>query len=102
MEEMPQEGMPPEAPKAPAEGGGPDLMGLVEKIGTGLDELAQVINSSDAASDEDRQDIGIIMDKFMGMVQRQMGGATTEPMGADMVPADGGMTGVPMGPQGRV
>lgn len=91
--------------------GGGDQTGQATKIaqdvGQGLAKLAEMLDGSQAATDQDRQQMAQIMSLYTDLVEKKLGGAgpgedpeaEAEPMPSE-VPAMGGMKGVPMGPQG--
>lgn len=99
MEDMKEDQM-----EAGGEGGG-DIVGLAKQGADILGKLAQAVDASPQASQQDKAEAAQVMDLFMGLAERMLGGGgepKAEPMGADMVPADAGMKGIPAGPQGRV
>ncbi len=101
MEQMPPEGGAPEA-----DGAG-KMVDLAKQGGEILSQLAAAIDASPAATDEDRAQAAQIMDLYIDLVERQLGGASpgespdAVPADPGMMPAMGGAKGVPMGPQGR-
>lgn len=105
-------GMPPEAMAAQEEGqeAGGSATKLVQDVGGGLAKLAEMLNGSQATTDQDRQQMAQIMDLFTDLVEKKLGGAQPgedappEEMPADQgaVPMQGGRTGKPMGPNTRM
>lgn len=97
---------------AGAEGGG-DAAGkatqLAKQVGDGLSQLGEMLNGSQAATDQDRSQMAQIMELYIDLVERKLGGAAPGqdappeemPAGQGAAPAMGGAKGVPMGPQGR-
>ena len=93
------------------EGGG-DQMGAATKIaqdvGGGLAKLAEMLDGSQGATDQDRQQMAQIISLYTDLVEKKLGGSAPGedmppeegPMPAQL-PAEGGAKGVPMGPQGR-
>lgn len=73
---------------------------LIQQVGQGVSKLVDIVNKSQASSDEDRQNAGALMDALMGLVDG-LEGKEEEPMKGDMgaVPMQAGQSGVPMGPQ---
>lgn len=95
MEAMQGEGQ----PQAP-------ISDLVQQVGQGLSKLVQVINQSQASTDQDRQAASAVMESYMGLVDglgQEAGENAPEPEQADMgaVPMQAGQKGQPMGPQTR-
>lgn len=76
---------------------------LVQDVGQGLSKLAEVLNSSDAATDQDKEQMSGIMSAFMDLVEKQLGGSgpgqNQEAESLSQVPVQQGAKGVPMGPQ---
>jgi len=65
-------------------------------------QFGEAVAASPNASEQDMADIQQIMALFQGIAERQMGGGQ-EPVPAQAaLPAEGGLGGVPMGPQGAI
>lgn len=91
--------------EAKPEGGqGGDVMAKVEAVGQGLSELAQMLDQSQGATDQDREEMAQLISLFTGLVERKLGGGGEQGAKPEqgVLPADGGAKGVPMGPQGRM
>lgn len=96
------------------QGGEGDQMGqateLAQQAGEALSKLAQMLDGSQAATEADRAQMAQIMDLFVDLVEKKLGGSAPGedappeemPAGQGAVPAMGGPRGVPMGPQGRM
>ena len=88
---------------------GGDATMLVKEVGSGLAQLAQMLDKSPGCTDQDREQMGQVMSLFTDLVEKKLGGSAPgedqapEEMPADQgaVSAQGGMKGVPMGPQSR-
>ncbi len=87
---------------APKEGG---ITKLVKEIGTGLSQLAEVIENSPKATDEDRATIGQILQMFVELIERKLANAqpgenppSDEDAISQPIPANAGPKGVPVGP----
>lgn len=92
-----------------AEAGGGDVTKLVQTVGQGLQELGDILNKSQGATDQDRQQMAQIMSLFVDLVEKKLGGQSPgqdappeDPQGPSAVPADAGLKGQPMGPQSRM
>lgn len=86
-----------------AESGG-SVSKMVQDIGQGLSELMKVIDKSPSSTDQDRQNASDVMKSYMNLVEglgQESGQDAPPPEQADQgsVPAEGGLNGVPMGPQ---
>ena len=104
---------PEEMAQMQAEAGGEqdgpgDITKLAQQVGDGLNKLAETLNNSPAATDQDREKMAMVMNGFIELVEKNLGGAApgedpeAEPQPEqDVVPADAGRGGVPMGPQAR-
>lgn len=79
---------------------------LVQEVGQGLSKLIQVINQSQASTDQDRESASNVMQAYMGLVDglgQEAGQNPEAPQQADMgaVPMQAGQSGKPMGPETR-
>lgn len=82
---------------------------LVKQVGDGLTQLSELLNSSQAATDADRQQMAGIMSSYIDLVEKKLGSAgpgedaPPEELPAEQgaVPMEAGKKGVPMGPQTR-
>ncbi len=80
---------------------------LAQKIGGDLAKFAEILNSSQAVTDADREKMAMVMNGFIDLVENGLGQAgpgedmSSEEPGPSEVPAVGGAAGVPMGPQTR-
>lgn len=91
-----------------ADGGGAGAATkIAQDVGQGLAKLAEMLDGSQGATDQDRQMMAQIMSLFTELVEKKLGGSapgedqpSEEPMPRE-VPATGGASGVPMGPQTR-
>lgn len=109
---MPQ--ISPEEMAAMQEQAGQDNSGkataLVKSVGEGLAQLSEMLNSSKGVTDADREQMAMVMNGFIDLVEKKLGGsapgqdAPPEELPADegAVPMQGGRTGKPMGPQNRM
>jgi len=87
-----------EAQAAPAE----DPIQLVQKGGEILSKLAQLLDSSPGITDEDKAQMSQIMDLYVDLAERKLGGGQPEKAGpSGPVPMNQGQTGQPMGPNAR-
>lgn len=78
----------------------------VQMVGQGLSDLIKVIASSQASTDQDKQNASAAMQAYMALVDglgQESGQDPEAPQQADQgnIPADQGANGVPMGPQTR-
>lgn len=85
-----------------------DITKIAQQVGDGLNQLAEALNNSEAATDQDREKMSMVMNGFIELVEKNLGGSApgedpeAEPQPEqDVVPADAGRNGVPMGPQAR-
>ena len=97
---QPQEAPAQDAPQSQ------DVMGIVQSVGKGLASLAELLNQSQAATDQDRQMMAGVIDGFSQLVEKNLGGqepGQDAPMPAEqgMQPMNGGPGAVPMGPNTR-
>lgn len=88
---------------------GGDITKLVQDVGAGLQKLSQVLDGSQGVTEEDRAQMAQVMSGFVDLVEKRLGntqpGQNPEEEEMPMqkaVPAEGGLKGVPMGPQGKM
>ncbi len=104
---------PEEVSAMQAQEGKDDGMGQVTKlaqdVGQGLAKLSDLLNSSDAATDEDRAQMSEILNSFVDLVEKKLGAAPGQnPEEEEVLPAgnavsmQGGLKGKPMGPESRM
>ena len=98
----------------PQEEAGADKVGVATKLaqqgGEVLSKLSEMLNGSKATTENDRAQMAQIMELYIDLVERKLGGAApgedapAEELPADQgaVPMQGGMKGVPMGPQNKM
>lgn len=81
---------------------------LAQDVGDGLAKLSEALNSSPAATDQDREQMASVLNGFIDLVEKKLGGSAPgedlpeEEAPAPEISAMGGPKGVPMGPQGRM
>lgn len=86
---------------------GGDVTKMAQDVGQGLSQLAEAINASGAATDQDKQKIAQVLEMYIDLVENGLGQAPGQDPEAEaepemaQVPADQGRGGVPMGPQSR-
>lgn len=101
-----------EMEQMPAEEGADQGMGeitsLAKQVGDGLAKLSEALNSSQAATDADREQMAMVLNGFIDLVEKKLSGAPGQDVQEEApavdaaISADGGIKGVPMGPQGRM
>jgi hypothetical protein len=90
------------------QGEGGDITKLVQSVGEGLNHLAEALNASQAATDQDREQMSQILSSFSNLVEKNLGAGPGEDPQAEEMPAqgaispEGGAKGVPMGPNSRM
>lgn len=82
---------------------------LAQQVGQGLSQLVDMLDKSPATTEADRAQAAKVLDLFVDLIERKLGGqapgqdAAPEPeQMPSMISAQGGMKGVPMGPQSRM
>lgn len=98
--------------EAPQEEAGQEegaITALAKQVGDGLAKLSEALNSSPAATDQDREQMAGVLNGFIDLVEKKLGSSAPgedvpeeEPQVDAAVPAMGGAKGIPMGPQGRM
>lgn len=97
--------MPQAEAQAPQEGGG-DTTKLAQMVGSGLAQLSEKLNAAPGATDADKQKMAMVLNGFIELVESNLSQAPGQDMPPEegpmpsQVPAEGGVSGVPMGPQG--
>lgn len=95
-----------------APGSQEDALELAQQVGQGLAKLSEMLNASPEADDEEKAQMSQIMNLFVDLVEKKLGGGAQGDaesddkgvMGADQAQPVGmmqGNAGVPMGPQSR-
>lgn len=81
---------------------------LVKEVNDSLMQLSDILNNSQGATDKDRAQMAQIMGMFQDLADKKLsqepGVDEAEPEApmAAQAPAEGGLRGVPMGPQSRM
>jgi hypothetical protein len=86
---------------------GGEATALAQQVGEGLSKLADMLDASPGATDEDRAKMAQVMQGFVELVEKNLAGSAPgqnpeEEGPSAPIPAMGGAKGVPMGPQGAV
>lgn len=79
---------------------------LAQDIADKLSQLKDFVDNSPSTTDKDKSQMDQLMQNFVAVIEKQLGAAPGEDAeeeseGPSEVPAQAGMTGVPMGPQSR-
>ena len=80
---------------------GPGVVETAQGVGEGLTKLADAMSKSGAVSDEDKAKMSQIMQLYGELVESNLSQAPEVEQEPDIVSAQGGAQGVPMGPNVR-
>jgi hypothetical protein len=82
---------------------------LAQQVGDGLMKLSDALNNSPAATDQDREQMAQVLNGFIDLVEKKLGGSAPGEDSPDDqelvdsgVPTAAGPKGVPMGPNTRM
>lgn len=78
---------------------------MAQDLAEKLSQFKDMIDNSESTTDKDKQDMSMLMEKFVSLVEKQLGSNPGEDYEEDEGPGMGGMPmmagahGIPMGPQ---
>lgn len=83
---------------------------IAQEVGAGLGKLAEMLDSSQGTTDEDRAQMAQIMSLYTDLVEKKLSASPGEnpqepeaaPVEGQAISAEGGPKGVPMGPNTRM